>query len=332
MLRVAHTRGWYDHFNDRKIHTESTPRLGGVGIFVAFVLASLTGLLVVGPGQGLAPWSIPTLLLILAGLFVIHGLGLYDDFVNLRAPLKFTIQLAAAGLVAGSGVTIRLIDLPWLGTLSLPPVLAVALTVLWVVSISNAVNLIDGADGMAGGVALLAALFMAIIALAQGSLVAALPAAALVGALAGFLVYNLPPARIFMGDSGSLTLGFILAVIPLLGLERGSAAGVPFAPLPVLTLLYIPITDTLLAITRRLKRGLPVHAADREHLHHRLMDRGFYARRLLAIVYTGMLVLGLSALGWYALPATLAGPIILGVWAIALVLIMALGRKRSAGG
>ncbi|MFO8043455.1 MAG: MraY family glycosyltransferase [Alkalispirochaeta sp.] len=326
ILRLAHRFEWYDHINDRKIHTESTPRLGGVGIFLSFVAAALLGLTLIVGAPGIAPWSMRSVALVLAGLALVHGLGLYDDFVNLRAPLKFLVQLGAGTLVALSGALLRVIELPWIGTVEFPLWLAFGFTILWVVSISNAVNLIDGADGLAGGVALFAALFMGIIALGQGSLVTAVLAFAVVGSLAGFLVYNLPPAKIFMGDSGSLSLGFILAVLPLLGLQRGEPGFMAVAPFPVLTLLYIPIVDTLLAIIRRLSRGLPVHSADREHIHHRLIDRGVRGRRLLSVIYGMMVVFGFVATAWYEISHGPAAILTGAVWITVLIIIIVLGN------
>jgi UDP-GlcNAc:undecaprenyl-phosphate GlcNAc-1-phosphate transferase len=268
----------------------------------------------IGRTEVTAPWSLTAILLVLAGLIVMHWMGLYDDFVNLPAVLKFLIQIGAGVLVAGAGVLLRVIDLPWIGEVSLPTWAAFVVTILWVVSSANAVNLIDGADGLAGGVSMIAALFMGIIALAQGNLTAAVLSFALVGALAGFLVFNLPPAKIFMGDSGSLSLGYVLAVIPLVGLQRGDPGAMPVAALPVLTLMFVPFVDTLLAIIRRVSRGLPVHSADREHIHHRLIDRGIAGRRLLAVIYGGMVVLGLTAMSWYSIQPESAAIITLAVW------------------
>lgn len=329
VLKLAHRYEWYDHVNARKIHTDATPRLGGVGIVLAFVSASVFGILVVmEPPLVLdAPWSGRALIMVAAGLAVMHWLGLYDDFVNLPAVFKFIIQIAAASLVAFSGVLLQTIEIPLLGIVSLPLWLAIPATVLWIVSVSNAMNLIDGADGLAGGVALISALFMGVIALGQGNALTALLAWALVGSLAGFLLFNAPPARIFMGDGGSLSLGFILATLPLVGLERATASGaVSMALLPVLTLLFVPITDTVLAITRRIVRGLPVHAADREHIHHRLIDRGFTGVRLLAIVYSGMVLLGITAMAWYTVPPLVSTGITLAVWVGALATIIVMGR------
>lgn len=329
ILAVAHRFNWYDDTDHRKIHSEDTPRLGGVGIFVAFLIVAGFAFFAIVPPARLSAWDPKSLGLLFTGLLMMHGLGVYDDFTNLRAPLKFLIQVVAASLVAVSGAVVQRIALPFVGTVLLPAWVAFPLTILWIVSISNALNLIDGADGLAGGVAMIAALFMGIIAFGQGSLVPAIMAFAMVGSIAGFLLFNFPPARIFMGDGGSLTLGFFLAVVPLLGITGNSAPPMTVPVLPVLTLLYVPIVDTLLAIIRRMRRGLPIHSPDREHIHHRLIDRGLHGRRLLAVIYSGMILLGFTAMASFALPdgpATLATGI---VWAAALGGIIVLGNQEN---
>lgn len=329
ILAVAHRFNWYDDTDHRKIHSEDTPRLGGIGIFLAFLLVTVVGLQLVVPAGRLMPWSGRSLVLMVAGLLAMHGLGVYDDFTNLRAPLKFFVQIVAASLVAFSGATLQIISIPLVGIISIPGIIAFPLTVFWIVSISNAVNLIDGADGLAGGVAMIATLFLGIIAFGQGSLFPAVIAFALFGAVAGFLVFNFPPARIFMGDGGSLTLGFALAVIPLLGITGNSSPPLPVPVLPVLTLLYVPILDTILAIVRRVRRGLPVHSPDREHIHHRLIDRGVHGRRLLAIIYSGMIVLGFTSLVSFSAPEPVALVFTVLVWAGALASVVILGKHGS---
>lgn len=283
------------------------------------------------------PWpgGYQSILMLGAGLLVMHGLGLYDDFVNLRAPFKLMIQIIAGMCVAISGATFAAIELPWFGVLAIPHWIAIPITVFWVVSVSNAVNLIDGADGLAGGVGLIIALFVGLIAIGQGSPLPALFASALVGSLAGFLVYNMPPARIFMGDGGSLALGYTLSVLPLLGLQRAAGPGpvvAPVAIIPVLTLLYIPIVDTVLAIVRRLGRGQPIHAADREHIHHRLIDLGIHGRRLLAVVYGAAILFGVVAAGWFTIGRETSAVITFIVWFVALATIIAIGKRHRRNG
>lgn len=329
ILAVAHRFEWYDHHNERKIHREATPRLGGVGIVIALTIAAIGGVALIGPSELTGGANLVTLVVVGVAMAAVFGLGVYDDFVNLRAPVKFGVQLVAALAVALSGATLGRLDLPWAGAVTLHPAISIPLTVFWIVASVNAVNLIDGADGLAGGVGLLAALFMGLVATAQGGVVAATVAFSLVGALAGFLLYNLPKARIFMGDGGSTTLGFLLAVIPLLGLApSGPTAPHSVALFPVVTLLFIPAIDTLLAIVRRVARGLPVHSADREHIHHRLIDRGIFGRRLLAIVYAVMIALGFIAMLWYSdVPRGVSGAAMAASWIVLTVVIIALGRS-----
>lgn len=331
VLHYAHKHRWYDEHSHRKIHTTDTPRLGGVAIFLAFVVSALVGLVfVLGPAQ-FDLWPKRSVALIIIGMAVMHGLGVYDDFVNLPAPVKFFVQLLSGAIVAFSGAILQSIDIPFLGVIELPRGVAIPATMLWIVSIANAVNLIDGADGLAGGFSAIAAFFMGLIALGQGNLLTAVIGFALVGSLIGFLVFNFPPARIFMGDSGSLFLGFVLAVLPLLGLNgRSPQNGAVFAVVPTLSILYLPITDTILAIVRRRARGLPVHAADREHIHHRLIDRGFTGRKLLAVIYAATAVFGIAAMAWFTLPRPWGAVINLGLWIVVTIAVLRLGGSHSS--
>jgi len=330
ILHYAHKHQWYDEHSHRKIHTTDTPRLGGIGVFLAFVVAALSGLVLVLTPEQFHLWSKGSVALIILGMAVMHGLGIYDDFVNLPAPIKFFVQLVSGGIVAFSGALLRAIDIPFLGIVELPLWFAIPATMIWIVSIANAINLIDGADGLAGGFSVIAAFFMGLIALGQGNLLTAVIAFALVGSLIGFLVFNFPPARIFMGDSGSLFLGFVLAVLPLLGLNgRTPTSGVVFAVVPTLSLLYLPITDTLMAIIRRRSRGLPVHAADREHIHHRLIDRGYTGKKLLAVIYGGTVLFGIAAMAWFTLPRPYGTLVNIGLWVIVTAVIVGMGRHRE---
>lgn len=323
VMTLSHRFEWYDEKNDRKIHTEDTPRLGGVGIFLSFLIVVAVVLLTRGgfrePGRYLP---------LIAGTVIIHFLGLLDDFINLVAARKFLLQVLAAVIVSLGPFRIDAIALPFMeGALELGWA-AYPVTIIWIVSISNAVNLIDGADGLAGGVSAIAALFLGTIAAHSGNLTLALFSFALVGSVVGFLVYNFPPARIFMGDSGSLLLGFLLATLPLVGFTEGA----PFPAIPVITLLFLPIIDTLLAIVRRLSRGQPVHQADREHIHHRLIDRGFGPRKLLVSIYAGGALLGLTALSWFVLPPPFNGIVDFFVWGAVITVTLGLGKKERPKG
>jgi UDP-GlcNAc:undecaprenyl-phosphate GlcNAc-1-phosphate transferase len=335
MIRLAHRFKWYDLPDRRKIHTGLIPRLGGPGIFIsllaACLLAPTLGFLVSGHYQGLV---LPLRLLAPAcGILIIHLVGLIDDFKNLRALLKFALQLAAAAAVTSGGYIIPSLTIPYFGSQSLG-ILAYPITVLWIVAISNAVNLIDGMDGLAGGIAAFAALSMGIIALIQGQAIPALFALSLFGATAGFLVYNFPPAKIFMGDSGSYLLGFCLAVLPLMGISKVAAFGTLILPI---TLLTVPIVDTTGAIIRRLRQGRSIASPDKEHIHHKLLQIGLSERQILAAIYAFSVYLSVVAITSVILPKETNVYLILVVWLGSLLaygLVASIGskQKRMAAG
>jgi UDP-GlcNAc:undecaprenyl-phosphate GlcNAc-1-phosphate transferase len=324
IMRVARARGWYDVPNARKIHTNPIPRLGGVGIFLAFLVSAIAAAIVF-PVLLPALWGKAFLLRFLAvfaGFLLIHAVGLLDDFFNLRALLKFAMQLVAAALVAAAGFTIPIGGLHPSAALS---VFAWIATLFWIVGISNAMNLVDGVDGFAGGIASFAGLAMLIVAVLQGRLFTALVAVALLGAVAGFLVFNFPPARIFMGDSGSLFLGFTLAVIPLLAGTQAPRIGAYFAPLTVLT---IPIIDTAAAIVRRIRRRQPIHSPDKEHIHHVLLALGMKERTILLAMYSYCAYLGAAAVVATIVPWRASVAISAVVWIGSLALYVGL-RVRA---
>jgi UDP-GlcNAc:undecaprenyl-phosphate/decaprenyl-phosphate GlcNAc-1-phosphate transferase len=328
VLSLSHRRSWYDIPNARKIHTNLIPRLGGIAIFWGFVLAAvlvpLLLPLVFGGSRWLA-WE-PRLLFPLAGMVLIHGMGLTDDFHNLRAELKFTLQLVAAACVTAGGFLISGVSLPGLGEISFG-IASYPLTVLWIVALSNAINLVDGVDGLAGGIAGLTALSLGLIGILSGNLLSAFVALGLLGGVAGFLAFNLPPARIFMGDSGSLFLGFVLAVIPLLGRSAGTSLDQLAGPV---TLLAIPVLDTILAIVRRVRAGRAIHSADKEHIHHHLLALGLKDTSLLAIVYTACILFGAAAVAAVFMPKAGGIALLAAVWAAAIAGVIVLNRTSKA--
>jgi UDP-GlcNAc:undecaprenyl-phosphate GlcNAc-1-phosphate transferase len=293
IIRLAHRRGWFDLPNGRKVHTNPIPRLGGVGMFAALLVSVLAGHALASLTGGVEPFSFSrNLLYMLAGFLVIFATGLIDDFRNLAAPLKFFLQVAAAVLVTLGGYTIDALGLPGLAAVRLGW-LAWPLTVLWLVGLSNAMNLVDGVDGFAGALTTTAALALGASAIVQGRPEAALVAACLLGAVTGFLAFNFPPARIFMGDSGSLLLGFALATLPLLRGSNNPDGGTLSLDLAAtVTTLAIPVLDTATSILRRLRARLPIHRPDKHHLHHKLQALGLGDRALFEIALAAGLALG----------------------------------------
>lgn len=303
IIKVAHHFRWYDRPTDRKIHTTLIPRLGGVGIFTAFFFSVIIAPLV---WHTISGWQIIDItafkfIPLFTSFFIIYILGLVDDFWNLKAWLKFGVQLLAAVLLTFSGFRISSISFPYLGTLDLW-YFSYPITVLWLVGIMNAINLVDGMDGLGGGIAGLASLALGIIALLQHELEAALLAFALFGSLVAFLCYNFPPAKIFMGDSGSLFIGFILAVIPLFNLSHEDSLSSLLIPV---TILLVPIFDTAAAIVRRLRKRTSIATPDREHIHHKLLDLGLSEKKILALIYSICLYLSIIAITSLVLPAFL---------------------------
>lgn len=292
-------------------------------MYISFSIPVLLALLYFAHTEVPVPWTTRSILFTFLGLTIIHGMGLYDDFVNLPAMYKLVMQIMAAVVVVIGGTYIRTVDFPGVGGITLPDALGMVVTVIWITAITNAVNLIDGADGLAGTITAMAAFFMALIGISQGNGPGAILGFVLIGSIAGFLVYNLPPARIFMGDSGSLMIGFILAVLPLYGFD-GTVGR--FAFIPVLSLLYIPILDTILAMGRRFLRGLPIHSADKEHIHHHLIDKNITGLRLIFVSFLAMVLFGSSAMAWYATTTPVAALLTSLSWLGTFVAVVLLGR------
>lgn len=270
--------------DSRRMHKVPVPRLGGLAIFSGFMISALL----------FVPMT-PEMKSILLGAVVIVVLGVIDDSMALPAMLKFVVQILAALIPTLNGVTVRVFSNPNifsddlylnLGSLSVP------ITILWIVAVTNSVNLIDGLDGLANGVSTISATTMLVIALLLGETDVSLTLAALVGACIGFMPYNLNPAKMFMGDTGATFLGYILATMSIQGLFKYYAVisfVVPFL------ILGLPIFDTSFAFFRRLAHGQSPMQADRGHIHHRLIDMGLNQKQAVATLYVISAILGLSA-------------------------------------
>ena len=270
--------------DNRRMHKEPIPRLGGLAIFLAFLFAALIFSDIDRQMQG-----------ILLGAVMIVILGVLDDIMTLRALPKFLVQIAAAAVAVYHGCTIQFISNPNvfsnisyinLGWLSVP------VTIIWIVAITNAVNFIDGLDGLAVGVSAISTGSLLVVALMVGEGNIAIILMALLGSCLGFIPYNKNPAKIFMGDTGATFLGYILATLSIQGLFKLYAI-ISFA-VPFL-ILGIPIFDICFAFLRRIAKGQNPMVADRGHVHHRLIDMGFNQKQAVAIAYMLTAILGLAA-------------------------------------
>ncbi|MCI1945303.1 MraY family glycosyltransferase [Clostridium luticellarii] len=267
--------------DNRRVHTKPIPLLGGMAIYISFVV---TLLLKAGKLTN------SEIGLILGSTIIVIG-GFLDDKLNIKPWCKLLFQLAAALILIIYGVKIVLITNPFSGLYQFVNlgIMSIPLTLIWVIGITNALNLIDGLDGLAAGIAFISSVTIFIIALLNGRNEAAILTIILSGAIAGFLPYNFNPASIFMGDTGAQLLGFLLAAISIEGAVKSAAA---FSIAVPILALGIPIYDTLFAMIRRKINGKPIMQADRGHLHHRLLDMGLTQKQAVLIMYIISAVLG----------------------------------------
>jgi UDP-GlcNAc:undecaprenyl-phosphate/decaprenyl-phosphate GlcNAc-1-phosphate transferase len=307
----------------RKIHTRSVPRLGGVAIFLSWLIAACA-LVLLNPSLRDVFWSKRprTLVFILGGLAA-AALGCIDDVRHLRARYKLAAQLAIGLGLCWAGFTVHEVQLPGGMVLALGS-FGVPLTVLWIAGVMNAMNLIDGLDGLAAGVAAIALSAVFIFAVLAGKPLLAVLSAALVGAVIGFLFFNFNPASIFMGDAGSLLLGFFLSVALLRSSRPAGSERIELL-VPVLV-LGVPLCDMVMAVWRRVLRGKGLFSPDREHLHHRLLLKGLSQRQAVYILYAGAGLLAVAGIAARIGDATV--DIVVAV-IVALAVVFLISRMRQ---
>ena len=280
--KVAIKVGAVDRPNARKVHTHVIPRLGGLAIYIGFMAAVL--------------FCVPLhqeLIGMLLGCTAIVAIGIWDDICNIPARVKLVGQIAAACIPVAFGIQIEWLTNPFGDILVLPEVIAIPVTIFWIIGFTNTVNLIDGLDGLAAGVAFIASISMFLLAVNLNQFLPALIIVSMAGAALGFLQYNFNPAKIFMGDTGSMLLGYTLAVSAVLGLVKTAATVALVVPIIALGL---PILDTTFAIIRRRMSGVPIFQPDKGHLHHRLLALGMTQKQAVLIMYFVSMMLGIVAL------------------------------------
>ncbi|WP_370223765.1 glycosyltransferase family 4 protein [Cytobacillus sp.] len=277
--KLAIKIGAVDKPNQRKVHQKIMPRLGGLAIYLSFII----GLLILRPG---GEYFLP----ILIGSIIIIITGVLDDMIELSAKVKLLGQLAAALVVVLGGVNVDYINIPFIGELNFGP-LSIPLTIIWIVGITNAINLIDGLDGLAAGVSSIALITISGMAILKGDMFVVSMGLIVLGSTLGFLIYNFHPAKIFMGDTGALYLGYMIAVLSLLGFKNVTMISLI---IPVI-ILGVPISDTFFAIIRRIVNKQPLSAPDKSHLHHCLLRLGFSHRQTVLLIYALAAMFGLAA-------------------------------------
>ena len=282
VAKLAIKIGAVDKPNERKVHTKIMPRMGGLAIYLSFFAVLFLSHEMTMQHIGL-----------LTGCTVLVLVGIIDDKTDMPAKIKLLGQILAACIVVASGVRVEFMTNFILGGVFPLYVFSVPFTVLWIVAITNAVNLIDGLDGLAAGTSIIAATTMAISGYATGQTEMASMALILIGASLGFLKYNFHPAKIFMGDTGSMFLGYNLSVLAIMGFTKSFTVLSLVTPILVLA---IPILDTLFAIIRRKMNNKPIFKPDKNHLHHCLLNYGFSHRNTVLIIYAVSAVLALCGL------------------------------------
>ena len=299
---MARLLGVVDRPESRRLNLNPIPRLGGLSLFFGIFVPALAFLQLGRETRG-----------VLLGAAVATVVGAVDDFRVLAPGRKLAGQLVAAGIPPFFGVWIDHFTFPFLGPVDLPAAVGVPLTILWIVAVMNMVNFLDGMDGLAAGVCGIAGVTFAVLSLSLGKPDPAILSAIVAGACIGFLRHNFFPARIFMGDSGALVLGFLLAAVSVQGLLKTASTVVLLLPLLVLA---VPIIDTSFVVARRLKHGQRISAPDQAHLHFRFLRRGFSQRRAAVTMWAWCSALAGAALatrfipfrehGHWHLPETLA--------------------------
>ncbi|MBE6183399.1 glycosyltransferase family 4 protein [Heyndrickxia ginsengihumi] len=303
--KLAIKIGAVDKPNKRKIHMKLMPRLGGLAIYISFIV----GVLILRPDS---PHSFPILL----GSLIIVITGVVDDIKELSPRVKLLGQLLSAIVVVVGGIHVEFINLPFGGQLEFG-IFSIPLTILWIVGVTNAINLIDGLDGLAAGVSSIALFTISGMAIIMSDPYVTILGLILMVSTVGFLFYNFHPAKIFMGDTGALFLGYMIAVLSLLGFKN-----VAFISLiiPVI-ILGVPISDTIFAIIRRFVNKQPLSAPDKSHLHHCLLRLGFSHRQVVLIIYAIAAMFSLAAFIFSM--ATLWGSLIfIGVLLISIELLV----------
>lgn len=280
IIRLAKHFNFVDQPGQRKINTKVVASSGGVAIYLAFMI----------PLKFFLPINNTITGIIVGGSFMLI-LGLFDDKFEISAPLKFSAQIIGALILVYYGVRINFITNPLGGFIYLG-IYAIPFTVFWIVSIINTINLIDGLDGLAAGVSIIAVLTLFAVALQEGLLLAPMLAVLLAGSCLGFLRYNFNPAQIFMGDTGSMFIGYIIAAVSITGALKSAAAVTIFVPMLALA---VPILDTTFAIVRRIFNDRPIGEADHGHLHHRLLAIGMNQKQAVISVYLISSILGTIA-------------------------------------
>jgi UDP-GlcNAc:undecaprenyl-phosphate GlcNAc-1-phosphate transferase len=289
VLKISHRKKWYDNIDERKIHSGNIPRLGGIGFGLTFFIIA-AGISVI---YGIMGTNVTRFIPCGIAMAFILFSGAYDDFRPMSVRYKLLLQLVSAVLILITGFDFDRLFYTGGGFLTDFWYFRIPITVLWIIGITNAFNMIDGVDGLAGGVSAIIAFFLGLIYFSySGVSKSVILCVCLIGVLIGFLVFNapFPRAKIFMGDCGSQFLGFTLAILPLMK-EADKPTSLPLCYAAALFL--IPIFDTTAAVWRRVRDGRKIYEPDKSHLHHKLINMGLDAKKVDTVVYSVQIIIGI---------------------------------------
>jgi len=281
IIKLAKRIGATDAPDERKVHVKVMPRLGGLGIYIAFLVGVL---IFIDDYESIAP--------ILIGSFIIVLTGFIDDLYTITPKVKLSGQLLAAIVTVIGGVKINYVTIPIFDRIEFG-FWAIPVTVIWIIAITNAINLIDGLDGLAAGISSIALITISILSITMDNPLTALLGTLLLGSTLGFLVYNFHPAKIFMGDTGSLLLGYLISTFSIMGLFKNVT--ILSLIIPVI-ILAVPIIDTFFAIIRRWVNKKPLSAPDKMHLHHRLIHLGYSHKQTVLLIYLLSILFSIAAI------------------------------------
>ncbi len=321
LIYLAKKNKWYDRSDERKIHIVPTPRIGGVGIYISFIIGlsvfyAFTKMNTITSSS----LTIFQFISIIISISMFFAIGIIDDYHELSARLKFAIQAVTVILLMVAGFRFKEVYIPIIGVDLKLGFFSWILTFCWLIGISNSINLIDGMDGLAGGVSLIGLLGIGIYSLIISDVNISILAFVLAGSTLGFLVFNFPPAKIFMGDAGSYVLGLTLAFITLVNNEAAGSKTLMLA----ITVTLIPICDTLAAIIRRTANKVHFFTPDREHMHHKLLNLGLTTNQILVVIYFIAICLSGTTIVWALYKNTLSIILMLSCWVLTITFFFVL--------
>ncbi len=326
LTKFANTSKYLHKYNERIFKEENASRLGGISVFVSIFISMLFIYFVISNTIFLELDKIVSLPLLIIAILIIFLLGLYDDIFGSNVLSKILIQIVAAAIVYFGGLKIAEISVPFIGSKNLNFFLSFLLTIIWICGITNAVNIIDGINGLAAGISFFALLSLGVLAFLSSQFFLVVIVAVLLGVLTGFYPFNFPRAKIYLGDSGSLVIGFILAALSMATIQRKASIAIVLL-IPII-ILFLPILETIVTIIRRIHEGKNIFKRDTDHLHYRFLKKGFSETKTTLILTFISFLFSLSGILFEYVRTELRVLLLLSIFLICFFLLKYLGYIR----